>query len=73
MVEICLPVQRVGELGAHKPQGQKTETAEQKQYCSRFNKDFKNSLIKKKKILKKKTERKDLEVQPKFNLGVREK
>ena len=72
MVEICLPVQRVGELGAHKPQGQKTETAEQKQYCSRFNRDSKNSLIKKK-ILKKKTERKDLEVQPKFNLGVREK
>ena len=42
MVELRLPVQGVGELGAHKPQGQKTE-AEQKQYCSRFNKDFKNS------------------------------
>ena len=46
---LCLPMQGlrvrslVGELGSHMPRGQKTkQNIEEKQYCNRFNKDFKN-------------------------------
>ena len=32
----------VGDLRSHRPRGQKTKTLQQKQYCNKFNKDFKN-------------------------------
>ena len=32
----------VRELGSHRPQGQKNQHIKQKQYCNKFNKDFKN-------------------------------
>ena len=72
MVELRLPVQGVGELGAHKPQGQKTETQSRSNIVADSIKTLKIVHIKKKN-LKKKRQRKVLEVQPKFNLGVREK
>ena len=45
------------ELRSHNPQGQRKETIEQKQYCNKFKKDFKNGphpTTTKKKVLKKK-------------------
>ena len=30
------------DLRSHMPQGQKSQKIKQKQYCNRFNKDFKN-------------------------------
>ena len=36
------------------PHDQKTKNMKQKQYCNKFNKDFKNGPHQKKKILKKK-------------------
>ena len=42
----------VGELRSHMPPGQKNKNIKQKQYCSKFNKDFKKVHIKK--IFKKK-------------------
>ena len=44
----------VGELRSHMPRGQKNKNIKQKQYCSKFNKDFKKVHIKK--IFKKKRE-----------------
>ena len=44
----------VGELRPHMLQGQKNQSAKQKQYCNKFNKDSKNGLHQKKKNLKKK-------------------
>ena len=38
----------VGELRSHMPHGQKNQNIKQKQYCNKFNKDFKNCLHKKK-------------------------
>ena len=32
----------VGELRSHTPRSQKTQNTKQKQYCNKFNKDFKN-------------------------------
>ena len=32
----------IGELRSHMSQGQQTEHKQQKQYCNKFNKDFKN-------------------------------
>ena len=32
----------IGEPRSHMPQGQQTEHKQQKQYCNKFNKDFKN-------------------------------
>ena len=43
----------VGELRSHMPQGKKRQDIKQKQYCNKFNKDFKNGLHQKK-IFKKK-------------------
>ena len=67
MVEIRLPVQGVGE-----PQGQKTEMQSKSNIVTDSIKTLKIVHIKKN-LKKKKIEGKDLEVQPKFNLGVREK
>ena len=44
----------VGKLRSHKPRGQKNQGTKQKQYCNKFNKDFKNGSHQKKKNLKKK-------------------
>ena len=52
MVELRLPVQGVGELGAHKPQGQKTETQSRSNIVADSIKTLKIVHIKKK-ILKK--------------------
>ena len=43
----------VGELRSHMSWGQKNQNIKQKQYCNKFNKDFKNGPHQKK-ILKKK-------------------
>ena len=32
----------VGELRSHRPRGQKKQNIKQKQYCNKFNEDFKN-------------------------------
>ena len=32
----------VGELRSHMPQGPENQSIKQKQYCNKFNKDFKN-------------------------------
>ena len=32
----------VGELGSHMPRGQTNQSIKLKQYCNKFNKDFKN-------------------------------
>ena len=59
-LRLCLPVQGVwvqslvGELRSHMPHSQKYQSIEQKQYCNKFNKDFKNGPHQKKKNLKKK-------------------
>ena len=45
----------VGELRSYMPWGQKTKT-KQKQYCNKFNKDFKNGLHQKKNLKKNKSE-----------------
>ena len=48
-LELHLPMQGVQvqslvrKLRSHMPGGQKTEKVKQKQYCNKFNKDFKNS------------------------------
>ena len=61
----------VGKLIFHMPHGQKNKNIKQKQYCNKFNKDFKNDPHqKKKKIFKKKeketqTSRKDGEIREK--------
>ena len=58
-LRICLPMQGVwvrslvGELRSHMPHGQKNQNIKQKQYCNKFNKDFKNCPHQKKKNLKK--------------------
>ena len=44
----------VGELRFHMPHGQKTQNIKQKQYCNKFNKDFKNGPQQKKSLKKKK-------------------
>ena len=48
------------------PGGQKNQNIEQKQYCNRFNKYFKNGTHKKKKNLKKKSKT------PKTNFGLKD-
>ena len=53
MVEIRLPVQGVGELGAHKPQGQKTETQSRSNIVADSIKILKIVHIKKKNLKKK--------------------
>ena len=40
----------VREIRSHMPCGQRKENIKQKQYCKKFNKDFKNSLYKKKSL-----------------------
>ena len=52
----------VGELRSHVPHSQKTKT-KQKQYCNKFNKDFKNGPHQKKKNLKQKKRRSHLQIQ----------
>ena len=44
----------VGERGSHMPHCQKTKNIKQKQYCNKFNKDFKNGPHQKKNLKKKK-------------------
>ena len=52
VVKTSLPMQGVPvqflvrELRSHIPCGQKTKNIEQKQYCNKFNKDFKNGPLK---------------------------
>ena len=46
-----------GELRSHMPLSQKNQNLKQKQYCNKFNKDFKNGLHLKKKLKKKIQER----------------
>ena len=41
------------ELRSHMPHHQKTKNIRQKQYCNKFNKDFKNGPHQKKNLLKK--------------------
>ena len=41
----------VGELRSHMSPGQKNQNIKQKQYCNKFNKDFKNGAHKKRKQL----------------------
>ena len=41
----------VRELRSHMPRSQKTENIKQKQYCNKFNKEFKNGPHQKKKKL----------------------
>ena len=47
-LRLCLPMQGVqvqslvGELRSPMPRGQKNQNIKQKQYCNKFNKDFKN-------------------------------
>ena len=43
----------IGELRYHMSLGQKNQNIRQKQYCNKFNKDFKNGPHQNKKILKK--------------------
>ena len=44
----------VSKLRSHMPHGQKSQNIKQKQYCNKFNKDFKNGPHQKTKILGKK-------------------
>ena len=49
-LRLCFPLQRVRiwslvrELRTHMPHGQQPQNIKQKQYCNKFNKDFKNDL-----------------------------
>ena len=43
----------VGELRSHMPRGWKARNIKEKQYCNKFNTDFKNGPHQKKKIFKK--------------------
>ena len=54
-LRLCLPMQGVwvrslvGELRSHMPLSQKNQNIKQKQYCNKFNKNFKNGPHQKKK------------------------
>ena len=58
-LRLRLPRQRmwvrslVREISSHMPRRQKNQNIKQKQYCNKFNKDFKNGPHQKKKSLKK--------------------
>ena len=62
---------QVREIRSHMPRGQKNQNIRQKQYCNKFNKDFKNGPLQKKILKKKKSSgSSELKSQLRYLLGV---